>query len=263
MQYSDVFREFQRLGSRVHVRSRFDLGDRFARVDIDHDRSGERFRIDLGPGASAAIADARPDLQQLVLLIDCGQDRYRYLCGRDENRWFVAAVPDKPGAETVPGAFEALKPVAVVQEQDRLGISPRDRLLRRNEAYVRQGEWFFVPRPDVWVDVSDILFNEPISRGRGGKPHMVEHLHRTGGEMVHVCDEHPLGLSDREHRELLQRDIEARKFFWRLAARDARVLAHGRISHPDHETIRLSDWHEVHMNTEGDAPGAEDVAFLD
>src|SRR3712207_8814464 len=55
-------------------------------------------------------------------------------------------------------------------------------LRRRNEAFVRQGEWFFIPAPGMGVDENLILRNEPISRGAGSKPHMCQYVYRSGGE---------------------------------------------------------------------------------
>ncbi len=37
----------------------------------------------------------------------------------------------------------------------------------------------------------------------------------------------------------------------------------GRIRHPDHRTVVLSDWHWVAMNTESQAPSMRNVVFLD
>jgi hypothetical protein len=50
----------------------------------------------------------------------------------------------------------------------------------------RQGEWFFLPAPDLKVDARLILHNEPLVRGTGGKPHWAEFCYRTGGEAVYV-----------------------------------------------------------------------------
>ena len=69
-----------------------------------------------------------------------------------------------------------------------------DRDLRRTAAFVRQGEWFFIPRKNFTVDEKDVLRNEPIRRG-AGKPHVCENLFRTGGETVYVNARYPNGLT--------------------------------------------------------------------
>jgi hypothetical protein len=43
-------------------------------------------------------------------------------------------------------------------------------------------------------------------------------------------------------------------------ARNPVVYVRGKLSHPDHATIRLDGWHRVLMNTES---GSSSVAFLD
>lgn len=102
----------------------------------------------------------------------------RFLCGHDEHHWFVASLPFGRQTETVRGAMESLKPLAVRREQKRKGVSHR-RDRRRTAAYVRQGEWFFLPRPRMHVDQRLIERNGSLVRGRG-KPHRVEWLFHDG-----------------------------------------------------------------------------------
>ena len=52
---------------------------------------------------------------------------------------------------TVRQAKEALKPAEVQNAQVRERVSTGDRERRRNAAYVRQGEWFFLPMPGLVV----------------------------------------------------------------------------------------------------------------
>ena len=51
-----------------------------------------------------------------------------------------------------------------------------------------------MPAPKARVVKPLVLFNEPLSRGNGSKPHMAEFLYRKGGETVYVCNERPQGL---------------------------------------------------------------------
>ena len=99
----------------------------------------------------------------------------RYLCGHDERHWFVAGLPFDRRTATVRGAMESLKPEVVRRVQKRKGV--KHRLHRRKtEAYVRQGEWFFLPRPKMHVDDFAVQ-NGQLVRG-AGKPHRVELLYR-------------------------------------------------------------------------------------
>src|ERR1700730_3881572 len=111
--------------------------------------------------------------------------------------------------------MEALKPPEVVEAQRRQGVKGKDRRRRKNAAYVRQGEWFFLPAPRLHVDNKLVLHDEPLSRGNGSKPHWAEYLYRKGGELVYVCDQHPAGLSLAAYSQLLRDRSRARAWNWR------------------------------------------------
>ena len=72
-----------------------------------------------------------------------------------------------------------------------------------------------------------------------------------------------MGLTKDAYSKLLERNPSARGWAWRVMRRNAAVYIRGRVWHPDHKTIVLNDWHRVMMNTEGQAPGARSVVFLD
>ncbi len=107
-----------------------------------------------------------------------------------------------------------------------------------------------------------ILRNEPLRRG-AGKPHIVEQLYRTGGEVVYVCGTHPNGLTESPYRKLIQRNPEASAWGWTAMRRNMRVYARGKVRHPDHATISLPVWHRVLMNTENETDAMRNVVFID
>ena len=256
---------FARLRARVKVRD-VALGwraDAFA-VDIGADEKGEFFDIQVSPGETLEVdaVDVRPDLRHLLLLVRRGGRKDKFLCGHDERHWFVAAVPGA-AVSTVKTAMEALKPAAVRQAESAKRVPDRDRRRRRNEAFVRQGEWFFVPVPDLLVDERLITRNEPLSRGRGSTPHTCVEAYRRGGVTVYVNRRHPAGLLVKDYKALLEREPGAVNWGWRVMTRDAEVYARGRVRHLDHRTVHLRGWHRVLMNTENEAPAMRHVAFLD
>jgi hypothetical protein len=169
-------------------------------------------------------------------------------------------VPD--GASTVVTAKEALKPDLVRRLESGKKGKQKNRQRRKTDVFHRQGEWFFVPAPDVQADEKLVLCREPIRRGRG-KPHICEFLYRIGGTTVHVCHRHPNGLTEKEYGSLLKRNAEAAKWNWQVMKRDPMVFVRGKVRHPDHATIRLNGWHRVEMNTESRARAMASVAFLD
>ncbi len=259
--------KFANIGARVLVgespaKSR--RSERGIELNVGSDRKGEFFDLTVDSRRfGLEVLDVQPRLRHLLLMARAkdGGDKEKFLCGHDERHWFVAAVP--PGsASNVITAMEALKPPAVVAAQARHGLSASDRLGRRNAAYVRQGEWFFVPVPEFVPVNGTILPNEPIRRGRG-KAHWVEFLARVGGETVYVSRHYPQGLTEEKYRLMLARRPHLRNEAWRTMRRGAGVYARGRVRHPDHKTIVLGCWHSVFMNTESEAPAMRSVVFLD
>ena len=168
-----------------------------------------------------------------------------------------------PTAASVRGAKEALKPAEVREAQAKVGVKAKDRGKHRTKAWVRQGEWFFVPA-DINPPANLILHNEPLQRGRA-KPHTCEHLYRTGGETVYVSSLYPNGLGEKEYRKLIASDPKiSRRTAWRVMRRDTgtmKVYAKGRVTHKDHATVVLVTWHRVMPNTESTFDRT--VAFLD
>lgn len=252
---------FGRIGARVRVRE--DVGGNL-RLNILRDKEGQYFDI-LGPEAGEArVLDVDRDSRHLLLLGSgptIRDEKRRFLCGFDEREWFVCAVPGR-SITNVRGAIEALKPSVVQWEQRRAGVRTSERRSRRTSAYIRQGEWFFVPRPNLTVPDWLVLANEPLRRG-SGKPHWAQFLYRTGGQTVMVSNRRPNGITLDEYKLLVKSTPEALSWGWRSMRRNPTAYVKGTIRHPDHATIRLDVWHLVAVNTESEAPGARNVAFLD
>jgi hypothetical protein len=235
------------------------------RVDIRRDEHGEFFDVRHRNDVTVEVIDVKRADRHLLLMArqtndHGGETKSKFLCGHDERSWFVAAIPEEANARDVQGAKDALKPPEVWASIHEHKLARNKRDLRRNDAFIRQGEWFFIPRPRVTVKPDLVIKNEPIRRG-AGKPHMCQFLHRTGGEQVYVSGGYPNGLTTQEYRDLPQQ--ERRHWSWRPMVRNAHVYVKGAIRHPDHKTVWLSFWHEVVMNTETKASAMQHVAFLD
>jgi hypothetical protein len=260
--------KFARIGARLKVASQPARRNRLSgdvSLDVQTDHKGEFFEIVRRPGAEAEIdvLDVQPTDRHLLLLVRAGKDKSKFLCGHDERHWFVAGIPESAPVGTVRQAKEALKPAEVLSAQASKGLRSRARNRRKNAAYVRQGEWFFLPVPDMAVDEKLILRDEPLRRGNGGKPHWTDFCFRTGGELVHVCSRHPNGVTEAQHQKIIARNPRARSWAWRTMRRNPGVYVKGRIRHADHATITLHGWHRVVMNTEGQSKAMKNVAFLD
>ena len=259
-----IERHFEKIGARalVHAESRRIRAG--VSIDIGEDTQGEFFDIALAEDSPAdlRVIDIQPQLRHLLLMSEMDDGKHKFLCGHDERHWFVAGVPERIAVSNVKTAFEALKPAGVRRELNRKKVKPKKRNRRRNEAFIRQGEWFFVPVPGVFVNEKMILRNEPISRGLG-KPHLCEELVRQGGELVYVSPQHPRGLTEGQYRKLIDRKPKMRQLSWITQRRNPQVFVRGKVRHSDHKTIVLNDWHQVLMNTENESVAMRHVAFID
>jgi hypothetical protein len=266
MDISLLSKKFAQMGARVQLRPVVNNAWRreLPGIDIRADNNGEYFDISLAANEQVdyEVIDLRPDMRHLLLMARRERGKQKFLCGHDERHWFVCAVPGDSVSNVV-NAMEALQPREVKSAIDRRVKRVRDRLRRRNKAFVRQGEWFFVRVDSLLVDSKMILRNEPLSRGAGSKAHMCQYLYRRGGHMVWVCRRYPQGLIEVDYRKILSTVKGAKTWGWLRMRRDPTVYVRGRVWHPDHKTIVLDDWHRVFMNTEREAPGAGNVVFLD
>jgi hypothetical protein len=260
---------FQSIGAKVRIRESSAPSDRSALwredapivIDIRDDGAGEYFKLTHRPDVAVDVQDVQVNDRHLLLTARIpdragATRRANFLCGRDEKHWFVAAIPEKPRVRSVQSAKDALKPKAVWDALRAHNVPAEHRDRRRTAAFIRQGEWFFIPRPHLKVARAAILHNEPIRRG-AGKPHLCQFLTRSRGTRVYVRYDHPNGITEEEFRKLNS------PYGWREMVRDAKAFVKGNIRHPDHKTVWLSHWHEVVMNTEAEAEAMKHVAFLD
>ena len=258
-----IERHFAKIGARAKVSADSRRFGGNVSIDVARDSGGEFFDIAVSREDSLAVVDAQPRIRHLLLMSRQSDGNHKFLCGHDERHWFVAAVPERESASTVQTAMEGLKPQEVRLLQQRLRVKPKRRNRRRNEAFVRQGEWFFIPVPK-WIRVNEqvILRNEPLRRG-GGKPHLVEELVRDGGDLVYVSPRYPNGLTPPQFESLVSRKPKLRNLNWITQRRNPQVFVRGKVRHGDHKTIVLADWHQVLMNTETQSQAMRHVAFLD
>lgn len=260
-------RQFARVGARVKVVQQNERrwGRPGLALDVRRDDHGEFFEVRLPSPPQPApdllvLQTDRQDRHLLLLARSVDGRKDRFLCGHDEREWFVAAVPG--AVSTVADAKEALKPAEVRAAQARAGLNREASQRRKNEAFIRQGEWFFVPVPGLVVEAKRILRSESIRRS-GGQAHVVEEVYRTGGEAVYYSERKRRVLTVPQYRKLLQQRPAAVKEDWRIMQRDMAVYGRGTVRHPDHRNITLQGWHRILMNTEHKAPAMQHVAFLD
>ncbi len=266
--------KFNKIGARAKVRPLIRPRWRQAAgpvvIDIGNDRRGEFFDFQTTSDAKIEVLDLQSKDRHLLLMVRQPADRLgmsetkdKFLCGHDERHWFVAGIPESASVGNVITAMEALKPELVRNLENGRKGKRKKRNRRKTDVFVRQGEWFFVPVPEISFNENLVLRKEPISRGRGSKPHVCEFLQREGGITVQVCRQHPNGLTSEQYRDLIKKNKNASKWNWRVMQRDPTVFVRGTVSHPDHATVHLNCWHRVAMNTESQSRAMAAVAFLD
>jgi len=263
MSTAHLEKKFSEMGARIRV-SHASPSQRVRgpyALDVKHDKRGEFFDLQLASNTDEddfQVIGVDPKDRHLLLKV-ISANKELYLCGHDERHWFAAGV-HKRSVTNVRDAKAALRPEVV--DVNRLRVKDRDK--RRNEAYIRQGEWFFTPEPGKKISDKFILYNEPLRRGRN-KPHMCEQLYREGGENVYVCRQYPNGCTQEEYAAILKSDSEAKHYRWAQMRRNPRAYVRGKVRHPDHKAIVLGCWHRVVPNTEDRVSGVarERLTFLD
>jgi hypothetical protein len=238
-------RHFSRMGARLKIQGLDTRQRGRVRIDVDTDRRGEFFDVRCQDGLMPEVLDVQPAVRHLVLMVRDGSAKNKYLLGHDERHWFAAAIPDS-NVRDVKTAMASLKPLEI-----------------EGRTTIRQGEWFFVPDASFDIGTGAICRNEPLSRGRGSKPHICEELSRRGGTVVMISWDNPVGITLTEYEKLIAANEKARHMSWRRMVRDAEVYVRGKVRHPDHKTVYLFGWHRVYMNRERFARHAPQVAFLD
>jgi len=274
-----IQRAFRRMGAEIAIgpaaaalrHPRIRWGARAAQplsyeVDVVHRGKADVFTLAVRPDADVDVhvADVQPEMRHLLLMVrenagDGAGDTSRFLCGHDERNWFVAACP---GGSNVRQAMESLKPAMVRQAQASRAVRTRKRNRRRNPAFVRQGEWFFLPMPDLVVDAARVRRDEPLRRG-AGKAHAAEQAYRIGGRRVWVCWRYPDGITEQQYRQVLIDEPQAKAWRWQEMLREPQVYVRGAVRHDDHKTVVLPCWHRVLPNTEDKTAARANLAFLD
>ena len=274
-----IERSFQKMGARVRISNLEPIRQRSRPFgELSHERNVMPFNINVlrdkkGEYFDLAVDHSVKDFKLNVLNLSA-EDRHmllyasvpqynrigqevdkigaRVLVGHDERHWFAAGI--NSAVSTVADAKRSLKPVEVLEKEH--GIRVKERNKRHNAVRLRQGEWFFVAAPSFKLDrFTLVLKNEPLSRGRGSKPHVCQEIVRGGGETVMVRGSDIITVSAWE-----QLPADKQRGYQRMT-RNADVHARGTVRHSDHATIVLDGWHKVYMNRESNLLGA--VTFLD
>jgi hypothetical protein len=248
-------------------------------IDIKRFKGKEGFEIKYDEDAKfdLSVIDLRPEEKHLLLMLKqavinkkgivVGESKIKLLCGHDERHYFSCGIPEGAGVSTVKEAKRALLPPEFIEAHKKTG-KERNLLKRKNETGFRQGEWLFIKEeyfePDNPVNIKR---KEPISRGRGSKPHICEEAYIIGGQKVYVHPKYaPNGVTEEELsnlKQIIRREGVRGSIDFQIRTRDAAVYVRGYVRHSDHKTIILPCWHRVLMNTENQSKASKFTVFLD
>jgi hypothetical protein len=165
---SNLDRFFSRMGARVKVmeaapspfrmrwnRQRSTEQPPQIVIDIRRDKAGEFFEIRTAPGSRLEIdvLNLQPREKHLVLLsrqFDVQGEllaKQKFMCGRDEKHWFVAAIPENEPVSTVIGAKIELK-LEEVRTREQALESPARRVSGEGmqPTRARENGFFFLSR---------------------------------------------------------------------------------------------------------------------
>lgn len=279
----NIVESFAKMGARVKVSELTPRQHPLSGVivDVRKDKEGEYFDLRIQKDIEMMILDVQKKDRHLLLMTKKPGERpmdtvkSKFLCGHDERTWFTCAIPESEKATNVLQAKEALKPKLLREIEAKEGLKTtyaqkRHRKLKTGKKIHRQGEFMFVPEPDVQFEDKSliaILKNEPMRRGRNSNPHIAQYLVRQGGTTVYVSSynnkSRSVGLTQSEYNRV-QTDPKAKTLAWQMMQREPTVFVKGRITHKEHATLDLGDvWHRVMLNTEDQALAAGSIAFLD
>jgi hypothetical protein len=225
-------------------------------IDLRTDAAGEFFEILKTKSVELRVLDSTVRHRHLVLSASQGDIEERFLCGHDEQHWFVVGLPDDSDANNIQTAMQSLKPALVTTLERRKPGKHR----RKADVYVRQGEWFFVPCPHASIDPAGVERNGTLVRGPGSKPHLCEFMYRDG-EREYECHRYPrLAFFESEYLEILKTRRKAKQWGWRQLPYHPDIYVRSSVSHPDHATLHLDCWHRVEVNQKSQ-PTALRTAF--
>lgn len=168
----------------------------------------------------------------------------KVLCGHDERHWFSSELV-KRHVTTVEEAKQSLQPDKIKNISKTLKNGERSK--RHNQGWKRQGEWFFVPVPDFNPPKNSIIKQKDklIRPGSRSKAHVCDEVYTPSGGGVWVSNQ-GLEISDFKYNKL----SEIEKSTYTFQSKVAMAYVRGNVRHPDHKTIYLPCWHEVHLNNE-------------
>jgi hypothetical protein len=263
---NSIITQFEKIGAKLKVEvvnpATLRMPGNVFDINVKKDDKEEYYAIRMHDIVKLNIVNVDKLRKHLVLHVK-GENKAKesFLCGYDEKGWFVV----NTNAPTVKAAFESLKPKEVIQSLTDNKVSKNKRNKRKNQGFKRQGEWFFVPEPNlILLNSGAILKNEPLGTDIR-RAHICQFAVRRNAITVYVNSDYPNGLTEEEHKDLINKNPNKNYRF------DVRNITNefyvsGTVKHPDHKKIKLNGWYRVYHNIQVDqrnSNGALINGFID
>lgn len=126
----------------------------------------------------------------------------------------------------------------------RFGLGSPNRRRRRRARAVHHGQWLFEPVDEIRVHDWMIRRNELLvpTEPQAGR---AEKLSRSGGEIIYVGPDFPLGVCEATFRKMLAEDPALANQPWRPARMYGTLYVTGRIDVPGLAERKLDGWHRA------------------
>jgi len=252
--FKDIGVKFhKKVNSPIRRFSGQNLPDDSIRLDTSGDKRSP-FVLRLGKDADGEIKLLNVDTSQHGVLLQIQQENVKvnFLCGLDEfDKTFIARVPNQ-GITTVANAKDALKPPEVLDAErstPRMG-KKKNKHKRRNSAWLRQGEWFFIPMPKYEPGDSAILRKNAPLMVAGNRAHKAELVADTAGESRYISIMDARRSLSKKGYERLMKENSKEQYKWEMRSESSSIYVKGRITAPDHKTLVLNIWHRAVPNRE-------------
>jgi hypothetical protein len=251
----NIQKKFEEIGAKVLIKEN-NISDRDFSVGIVDRKAEEVFSISMKKhDIELQVLQTRKDIRHLLLMAKNKKHNTheKFLCGYDERHWFLVGVDDD--VRNVDHAMASLKPGYINFRQKITKVKPKNINKRHNKAFIRQGEWFFLPYYRLNSNNLIIYKNHSL----GG--HICDEVYEDVVETYFHHKHAPDGMLDWTYKKFLKKHPHVHpKKGWSYSVSLFGRYARGHVRHKDHQTIYLNDWHIVLKNRQKNTPGN---VFLD
>ena len=204
---------------------------------VDVRREGkykEVFGLFVGEDSKLHILDIDSKTSHMLIMVETGGSRKRYLLGNDRGKYFVSQLK-KSKASNVKQAFSELQPDNVKKAK------------KKKEKVIRQGEWFFIPTPDFTVPKNCYIeYKTSIDRQNNYFWEKDTHTH-IADELVRVPieEEMPEEAIEEVGKEEVWGLVE-----WKTDEPKEEIYVRGKVIHREHAKVKFKEWHRAYRNLE-------------